>query len=226
MFNLAFFRIQRLLLVISCLFLAHCAALPWWAEPPPPPPAPQPQVKPPPPAPKYADTEIIVDIERQMLFLFKNNKLLKQYQVSTSKFGIGNRQDSYKTPLGRHYIAHKIGANAAINTIFKARSNTQTVAAINEQQEEDVITSRIMWLKGLENGVNRGPGIDSYDRYIYIHGTADEASIGKPASFGCVRMRNQEVIELFSLVKSGFYGTQVNIVKRIEDLKKPPLPGV
>ncbi|OUD13974.1 L,D-transpeptidase [Thioflexithrix psekupsensis] len=226
MFNFAFFRLQRLLIVISCLFLAHCAVLPWGAEPPPPSPAPQPQVKPPPPPPKYADTEIIVDVERQMLFLFKNKKLLKQYPVSTSKFGIGNRQDSYQTPLGRHYIAHKIGANAAINTIFKARSNTQSVAVINQQQEEDVITSRIMWLKGLEDGVNRGPGIDSYDRYIYIHGTADEASIGKPASFGCVRMRNDDVIALFSLVKPGRYGTQVNIVKRIEDLKKPPLMGI
>jgi lipoprotein-anchoring transpeptidase ErfK/SrfK len=220
-------RLKVLLLVVSCLSLAHCAYLPWGIgeEPQPTEPVATPTKPKPPPPPKYADTQIVVDIDKQTLYLFKKAKLLKYYPISSSKFGIGNAQDSHKTPLGKHYIAHKIGANAPINTIFKARMNTQKVALINDETEEDVITSRILWLKGLEPGINKGPGIDSYQRYIYIHGTADEAAIGRPASFGCIRMKNQDVVDLFSQVEAGRYGTQVHIVPRIQDLKKPPLTG-
>ncbi len=231
-------RLKVLLLVLSCFGLAHCSYLPWTqedkvatpqtetqtvekAEKP----KPAPQVQKPKPPPEKADTQIIVDLNRQTLFLFKKNQLLKHYPISSSKFGVGNQQDSNQTPLGHHFIAHKIGSGVPVNTIFKSRLNTQKVALIDNEEEVDVITSRIMWLKGLDKGLNKGPGIDSYERYIYIHGTADEANIGQPASFGCIRMKNADVVELFDIVKSGRYGTQVNIVKKIEDLKKPPLTG-
>ncbi|MBE9563087.1 MAG: L,D-transpeptidase, partial [Proteobacteria bacterium] len=130
------------------------------------------------------------------------------YRISTSKFGEGSTARSNKTPLGRHHIENKIGANAPVGTIFKARQNTGRIAKINGEIG-DLVTSRIMWLKGLEAGKNRGTGIDSHKRYIYIHGTAEENKIGQKASHGCIRMFNHEVIELFNLVKEK---TLVNIV--------------
>lgn len=158
-----------------------------------------------------APSIILVDVNSQTLSLYENGKASKHYKISTSKFGIGNRQDSYQTPLGKHYVAHKIGDNAPLGTVFKSRIKTGEIAKINQEREEDVVTSRILWLRGLEDGINRGTGIDSFERYIYIHGTADEANIGKPASFGCIRMKNKEVIELFERVAEGKNGTIVYI---------------
>jgi lipoprotein-anchoring transpeptidase ErfK/SrfK len=128
------------------------------------------------------------------------------YPVSTSKFGVGNRENSNKTPLGTHRVKMKYGDNAPLGTVFQARVNTGKVATIHTDstdREEDLITSRILWLEGLEPGKNRGKGIDSYRRYIYIHGTPEEGLIGTPASHGCIRMKNQEVVELFEKVPVG-----------------------
>ncbi len=142
---------------------------------------------------------IAISISQQKLFLYQSDKLIKTYRVSSSKFGTGHQQDSFKTPLGQHQIAKKIGTDAPLNTIFIARKQTDKTAQINQEQG-DVITSRILWLTGLEEGVNKGGNVDSYQRFIYIHGTADEAMIGQPASHGCVRMLNQDVIDLFEQV--------------------------
>jgi lipoprotein-anchoring transpeptidase ErfK/SrfK len=153
------------------------------------------------------DNQIIVDISEQKLYLHCNyrngKKEVKIYPVSTSKYGIGSEAGSNKTPLGLHTIENKIGYDAAPNTIFKARRNTGRKAIINKPGSGDLVTSRIMWLKGLEPGKNSGRGIDSYRRYIYIHGTGEENKIGEIASHGCIRMYNTDVIDLFDRVDEG-----------------------
>jgi lipoprotein-anchoring transpeptidase ErfK/SrfK len=150
--------------------------------------------------------EIHVSISDQRLFVIENGDTLKNYPVSTSKYGIGNESGSYKTPIGHHVIAKKYGADAAIGAIFKARINTGRVAEIITEprnDDNDYVTTRILWLRGTEPGVNRGEGIDSFHRYIYIHGTHEEGLIGQPASHGCIRMYNRDVIELYDLVEVG-----------------------
>jgi lipoprotein-anchoring transpeptidase ErfK/SrfK len=152
------------------------------------------------------ESTIEVDISEQRLYLichYGNHQEQKIYLVSTSKYGIGNQAGSGKTPLGQHYIKQKIGEGAPIGTIFKARRNTGRIAKMNASGVGDLVTTRIMWLKGLEPGKNLGKGIDSYKRYIYIHGTAEENKIGQPASHGCVRMYNHDVIDLFDRVSEG-----------------------
>ena len=152
------------------------------------------------------NNEIIVDISEQRLYLFNNNNLVKSFPVSTSKYGEGQIENSFKTPLGLHEIKEKIGYKAPINTIFTARENTNKRAEIQinpNDTEVDFVTSRILWLDGLENGINRGVGVDSYSRYIYIHGTHEEGLIGQKASHGCIRMFNNDVIELFDMVSEG-----------------------
>ena len=149
---------------------------------------------------------IIVDISEQRLYLYSNNDLILSYPVSTSKYGEGQTENSFKTPLGLHEIKEKIGHKAPINTIFTARVNTNKRADVQIKQndtEDDFVTSRIMWLDGLEEGINRGLGVDSYNRYIYIHGTHEEGLIGQKASHGCIRMFNNDVIELFDIVSEG-----------------------
>ena len=151
-------------------------------------------------------SSIIVDVSEQRLYLMNDNNLIQSFPVSTSKFGEGQTENSYKTPLGYHEIKEKIGHNAPINTIFTARVNTQKKAKIQkdpDNTDDDFVTSRILWLDGLEEGINRGPGVDSYNRYIYIHGTHEEGLIGQKASHGCIRMFNNDVIELFEIVKEG-----------------------
>jgi lipoprotein-anchoring transpeptidase ErfK/SrfK len=153
-------------------------------------------------------TKIEVDVSTQTLNLYTGDKLMKTYPISSAKSGVGSRAGSDRTPLGRHYIAQKIGAGEPQGMIFKARKGTGKLVKI-DAEKEDVVTSRIMWLKGLEAGKNVGSGIDSYQRYIYIHGTNSEKDIGRPASHGCIRMYNQDVIELFDQVKERL---EVNII--------------
>ena len=149
---------------------------------------------------------IIVDISEQRLYLFEKDILKQSFPVSTSRFGEGSIENSFKTPLGSHEIKEKIGTDVSINTIFIARENTSRKAKIiNEKidSDDDFVTSRILWLEGLEVGKNKGSGVDSYDRYIYIHGTHEEGLIGQKASHGCIRMFNQDVIYLYDKVKEG-----------------------
>lgn len=156
---------------------------------------------------------INIALSDQTLYVIDNDTVVRQYPISSSKFGIGNKAGSNKTPLGKHRIRDKIGEGAPLNTIFRNRGNTGKIAEINRSSEpggKDLITSRILWLEGLEDGINRGKGIDSYKRYIYIHGTADEGAIGAPSSHGCIRMKNTDVVELFELVSTG---TDVYIIE-------------
>ena len=150
--------------------------------------------------------KILVDISEQRLYLKSGEQTLVSYPISTSKYGEGSKENSFKTPLGNHIIKEKIGENAPINTIFISRINTKNVATIENKPkntENDYVTSRIMWLEGQENGVNKGPGIDSYERYIYIHGTHEEGLIGVKASHGCIRMFNVDVIDLYDRIYNG-----------------------
>ena len=150
--------------------------------------------------------EIVVDISEQRLYLVQNKLVLKSYPISSSKFGEGSIENSFKTPLGMHQIKEKIGEDVEENTIFISRVDTQKKADIIKNtfdSDNDFVTSRILWLDGMEEGINKGKGIDSYDRYIYIHGTQEEGLIGTKASHGCIRMFNNDVIELFKKVKEG-----------------------
>jgi len=145
---------------------------------------------------------LIVSVSHQCLYVVKNRVVLTRYQVSTGLKGIGNRTGSGQTPLGLHRIAEKIGANAPLGSIFKARCNTGQIARIlttkNEYSEGDNITSRILWLDGIEQGKNKGGDVDTHSRYIYIHGTDEEWRLGEAVSHGCVRMANKDVIQLFN----------------------------
>ncbi len=161
---------------------------------------------------KNTDTIVLVNIAQQQLLVISNNNILKTYTVSTAKAGIGAEKNSNKTPLGVHRIKNKIGNNAPIGTIFFARKASNQIAEIytdTTDTPKDYVTTRILWLDGLEPGKNKGGTVDSYERYIYIHGTHEEGLLGKPMSMGCVRMKNKDVIELFKLVKEG---TLVSIV--------------
>ena len=150
--------------------------------------------------------QIIIDISEQRLYLFEKDILKQSFPVSTCSFGEGSIENSFKTPLGLHQIKEKIGTNVPINTIFIARENTSKKAKIINKKidsDDDYVTSRILWLDGLEIGKNKGSGVDSYDRYIYIHGTHEEGLIGQKASHGCIRMFNQDVIYLYEKVEEG-----------------------
>ena len=155
----------------------------------------------------YAESAYIeVDISEQRLYLIENSLIKASYPISTSKYGEGSIENSFKTPLGEHSIKEMIGEEAEINTIFTSRINTKRSATIIDQFEDtdnDYVTSRIMWLDGEEEGFNKGGNVDSYRRYIYIHGTHEEGLIGTKASHGCIRMFNYDVIELFNLVNIG-----------------------
>ena len=148
-----------------------------------------------------------VSVKEQILYVYQGESLLKSYPISTSKYGEGSQKNSNKTPLGKHRIEQKIGDGAALGTIFKSRKNTHRKAVIYTDPTidvgEDLVTTRILWLKGLERGKNLGGEVDSFERYIYIHGTNEEGLIGKKSSHGCIRMKNQDVITLFDLVSRG-----------------------
>jgi len=148
---------------------------------------------------------LLVRIGEQQLYVQdEQHNTLRQYPVSTSKYGSGNRNGSNQTPLGEHCIREKIGANAAADEVFIGRQPRGLLAQLRQSEEqlpEDIIMARILWLHGLEPGINQGDDVDSYQRYIYIHGTSDEDSIGSPASHGCIRMRNRDVMELYDLVE-------------------------
>ena len=161
----------------------------------------------------YAESaHIEVDISEQRLYLIENNQIKASYPISSSKYGEGSIENSFKTPLGEHSIKEMIGEEAKMNTIFTSRINTKRSATIIDQFEDtdnDYVTSRIMWLDGEEDGLNKGGNVDSYERYIYIHGTSEEGKIGTPASHGCIRMLNKDVIELYTMTK---FGTKVLIL--------------
>lgn len=137
--------------------------------------------------------KIDISIRDQRLVLKRGRKILRSYPISSSRFGIGAEEGSMKTPLGKFRIAEKIGHDAAPGTVFKAR--VPVAAGEPLPETEDFITSRILWLDGMEED-----NANTQDRFIYIHGTRHEDTIGTPDSHGCIRMRNADVVDLFDLV--------------------------
>jgi L,D-transpeptidase YbiS len=150
--------------------------------------------------------EIIVNIATQMLTLQEGDKILRQHLISTGANGAGEEKDSEKTPRGKHIIRAKIGEGAAVGTIFRGRRPTGEIYQNGMQAQypsRDWILTRILWLSGLEPGKNRLGDVDTMHRYIYIHGSPDETSMGKPGSRGCIRMHNTDLISLFTTVTVG-----------------------
>lgn len=135
-------------------------------------------------------TFLRVSVARQSLEVVRDGVVQKTYPISTSRFGLGHEPGSYKTPLGRFRVAEKFGDGAEPGTVFKARQPTGEVAGPGG--EEDLILTRIFWLDGLDP-----ENANTHDRYVYIHGTNQEHLIGSPASHGCVRMANSDIVELF-----------------------------
>ena len=150
---------------------------------------------------------IKINIKKQQLSLLdEEGNILQQYPVSTSKYGTGSQSGSEKTPLGLHRIKDKLGGAMPVNEVFIGRIPHGRLEECRERGvdlPDDVIMSRIMWLEGMEPGRNQGGYVDTYQRYIYIHGTNHEESIGTPSSIGCIRMRNEDVVDLYRLVEIG-----------------------
>ncbi|WP_047550376.1 L,D-transpeptidase [Methylotenera sp. G11] len=150
---------------------------------------------------------IEISISTQTLTLFDDFGGVKaRYRVSTAANGVGCEKDSGCTPLGEHIVRAKIGAGMPLNTVFVGRRPTGEILTPQlaaQYPQRDWILTRIMWLSGSEIGRNRLGSVDSMQRYIYIHGTPDTEPMGQPRSHGCVRMRNQDVAELFDLVEVG-----------------------
>jgi lipoprotein-anchoring transpeptidase ErfK/SrfK len=149
---------------------------------------------------------ITVDVSRQVLELDDATGATRSYPVSTSKFGLGERSGSFRTPRGRHQVRAKIGAGKPAGTVFVGRRPTGEIyseALARAHPERDWILTRILWLSGLEPGLNRFGDVDTMRRYIYIHGMPDSEPCGEPGSIGCIRMRNDDIIELFERVSVG-----------------------
>jgi lipoprotein-anchoring transpeptidase ErfK/SrfK len=148
--------------------------------------------------------QVIISVPEQRMALIEDGSPLATYPVSTSKFGWGDFPGSNGTPLGTLEIARKIGAGAPSGAVFKDRRRTGEIVT-PDAPGRDPIVSRILWLKGCES-----QNANAFGRYIYIHGTPEERNIGLPVSYGCVRMRSRDVIELYDIVGNGARVTIVN----------------
>ena len=167
-------------------------------------------------APLSAD--MIVSVPDQVLALVDRGKLIARYSISTSKFGTGDSAASFRTPLGTLFVSAKIGDRLPPGTVIKNRIPTGEIVAV-DSPGRDPIVSRVIWLRGME-AQNRA----ARDRCIYIHGTPEERRIGRPASFGCIRMRSRDIIDLYDRVH---IGTHILITpRRIHDFVKPEEPSL
>jgi hypothetical protein len=150
---------------------------------------------------------IEISIQHQTLTLFDNVSGVKaKYSISTAANGVGCVKDSGCTPLGKHIIRAKIGAGAKPNSVFVGRRATGEICTpelMAQFPNRDWILTRILWLSGMELGLNRLGNVDTMQRYIYIHGSPDGTEMGKIGSHGCIRMRNADVLALFDLVETG-----------------------
>lgn len=151
---------------------------------------------------------LLVDVTGQRLLLVREGRVALVRPVSTARAGLDCRQDSGGTPAGLHRIGDKIGHGEPWGTVFRSRRPTGEIwsppaEARQDEQDDDLILTRVLTLEGCEEGRNRGPGVDSQARYIYLHGTNHEDHIGNPVSHGCIRLRNDDVLEIFGLVEAG-----------------------
>lgn len=144
-----------------------------------------------------SDPSLVVSVPDQKVYVIENGASVASYPVSTSRFGIGDHRGSYATPLGELEIARKIGEGAPLGAVFKGRRLTGEILSANARGRDPIVT-RILWLRGLESS-NR----NAFERGIYIHGTPVERLVGRPASYGCIRMRSRDVVRLFEMVGVG-----------------------
>lgn len=142
---------------------------------------------------KSAEPKINISVKKQELTLKLGRKKLAAYPISTSRFGLGSKEGSLKTPTGEFRIAAKIGGGMPLGTVFKSRRPVKATKKM--LREDDLVMTRILWLDGLGRA-----NANTYERFIYIHGTNHEGQIGEPASHGCIRMRNSDLVELFDRV--------------------------
>jgi hypothetical protein len=156
---------------------------------------------------KPGERLLVVRISTATLQFFRKGELVKSYGISTSKRPPSNLKNSLGTPRGLHEIAERIGAGQPPGMVFKSRAPTgrhySELLTSEDGLNDNLITSRILWLRGLEPGVNQGGDVDTYERYVYIHGTNHDGRIGEPLSSGCVLMRNLDIIELYEEVRVG-----------------------
>jgi lipoprotein-anchoring transpeptidase ErfK/SrfK len=152
------------------------------------------------------EPRITIDLDTQRLSLSDGEALARVYAVSTGLNGAGERNGSGRTPRGLHRVRMKIGDNCVPGTVFRARRPTGEVychALATRWPDRDWILTRILWLTGVEPGRNRGGEVDTFRRYIYIHGCSPAEPMGEPRSHGCIRMRDLDLIELFELAPAG-----------------------
>ena len=154
--------------------------------------------------PQDRDHRIVISVADQAMDVYLRDQFLARYPVSTSQFGVGDKPGTCATPLGRLRVARKIGDGAPLGMVFKDRKPTGEILTPNAPGRDPIVT-RILWLKGLE-----AQNHNAFDRYIYIHGTPVENQVGKPASYGCIRMRSQDVVQLFAAIG---VGTSVEVTR-------------
>ena len=135
--------------------------------------------------------------------MFRGDAIIWESPCATAEKGTGSEKDSFKTPLGWHEVFAKTGHGAAWGQVFRSGAPTPEVWKPGQGTAEDLVLTRVLFLDGLEPGRNKGGNVDSRARYIYIHGTNNEAALGSPSSHGCVRLRNDDVIALYDLVPEG-----------------------
>lgn len=145
---------------------------------------------------------LVQSIAEQALFVCEKGAINDRYDASTSRFGSGIREGSFKTPPGIHRIMQKIGSGAPAGRIFVEREDTG-IDWDGTSIEDNLILTRILRLEGMEDGINKGPGVDSCDRFIYMHGTNREDLVGTPLSHGCICLRNRDILRLFETVREG-----------------------
>lgn len=146
---------------------------------------------------------LYVSARTQRIWLIDGGKAVGSYPCSTAVRGLGQVEGSRQTPLGWHVVAEKIGDGLPIGAVFRERQFTGEIWSGGVEDGHDRILTRIIWLRGTEPYLNTGPGVDSFSRYIYIHGTSGEDRLGTPASAGCIRMSNRDVIVVFDRVRTG-----------------------
>jgi hypothetical protein len=144
---------------------------------------------------------IFINTKKQKLYLLVNHKIKYEFSISSSYKGTGCQVDSNKTPIGLHTVISKIGNGLPAGTLFKNRRPTKKIINYLPKDKYDYITSRIIRLSGLEDKINKGGEVDTYNRYIYIHGTPHIDKLGQPESHGCIRMSDNDVIILFNSIK-------------------------
>jgi lipoprotein-anchoring transpeptidase ErfK/SrfK len=156
---------------------------------------------------------LYVAAKQQKMYLIDNGTVISEYAISSAKKGLGSKSGSHKTPTGLHSIKEKVGDDVPELGIIREKTYTGAIANVipsKQHGNDDIITTRLFHLDGLEPGINKGGDVDSYSRAIMIHGTNEEGLIGTPASHGCVRMKNSDILHLYNLVQAGTYVVILN----------------